>query len=54
MDKDPQENHNAYRDVEYAEIIKTMKTELLTQRKMIGDIDKEYPIMQDIIDKYWD
>jgi len=54
LKKDPQENHNAYQDGEYADIIKTMKTELLIQRKIIGDMDKEYPIMQDIIDKYWD
>ena len=54
LKKDPQENHNAYQDGEYADIIKTMKAELLIQRKMIGDMDKEYPIMQDIIDKYWD
>jgi hypothetical protein len=54
LDIDPQENHNAYQDAEYADIIETMKTELLIQRKIIGDMDKEYPIMQDIIDEYWD
>ena len=53
LKKDPQENYNAYQDAEYVEIIKTMKTELLIQRKMIGDMDKEYLIMKDILDKYW-
>ena len=53
LNKDPRENHNSYQDPEYADIIKTMKEELLIQRKMIGDMDKEYPIMLDIIDKYW-
>jgi hypothetical protein len=31
-----------------------MKKELLMQREIVGDVDKEYPIMLDIIDKHWD
>ena len=46
--------HNSYQDPGYANIIKTMKKELLIPREMVGDMDKEYPIMLDIIDKYWD
>ena len=54
LNKDPRENHNSYHDTEYANIIKTMKKELLIQREIVGNVDKEYPIMLDIIDKHWD
>jgi len=54
LNKDPQENHNSYQDPRYTNIIKTMKNELLIQREMVGDMDKNYPIMLDIIDKHWD
>ena len=54
LNKDPRENHNSYQDPEYENIIKTMKKELLIQREIVGDVDKEYPIMLDIIDKHWD
>ena len=54
LNKDPRENHNSYQDPRYTNIIKTMKNELLIQREMVGDMDKNYPIMLDIIDKHWD
>ena len=54
LEKDPHENHNAYKDDEYASIIKTMKIELLKQREAVGDMDGDYPVMQDILEKYWE
>lgn len=54
LKNDPHENHNAYNDPEYAEIIKEMKKELKRQRDLYGDTDKEYPEMQEILGKYWD
>jgi hypothetical protein len=54
LKKDPHENHNAYEDDEYASIIKTMKIELLKQREAVGDMDGNYPVMQDILEKYWE
>ena len=53
MDKDPKENHNAYNDSEYAEIIKKMKIELQKQREIFGDTDSKYPTMQEIFKTSW-
>jgi len=49
LKKDPRENHNAYRDKEYQDIIKEMKKELQKQRKLVGDTDSRYPELQKII-----
>ncbi len=54
LEKDPHENHNAYKDDEYSSIIKRMKIELLKQREAVGDMDGDYPVMQDILEKYWE
>lgn len=54
MEKDPNENHNAYHDAEYSEIIKVMKIELKKQRKLIGDSDTDYPKMREIFSSYWE
>ena len=54
LEKDPHENHNAYEDDAYASIIETMKVELLKQREAVGDMDKDYPVMHDILEKYWE
>ena len=53
LKKDPHEDHNAYHDPEYAEIIKEMKQELKRQRALYGDTDEKYPEMQEIFEKYW-
>jgi len=51
LKKDPHENHNAYHDAEYQDIIKEMKKELLKQRKRVGDTDDKYPDLQTIFEK---
>ena len=53
LEKDPKENHNAYNDPTYVEIIKEMKLELQKQREVAGDTDKNYPVMIEIFKKYW-
>ncbi|MEN7550715.1 sulfatase [Rapidithrix thailandica] len=53
LEKDPKELHNAYQDSEYQDVIKEMKEELLAQRQEFGDTDAQYPVMQEIMEKYW-
>ncbi|MCD6543635.1 MAG: sulfatase [Flavobacteriaceae bacterium] len=53
LEKDPMENHNAYNDPVYAEIIKVMKLELQKQREVAGDTDVRYPVMKELFKKYW-
>lgn len=53
MVKDPNENHNAYNDPSYKEVINEMKIELKRQREIYNDTDTKYPVMQEIFDKYW-
>lgn len=53
LEKDPKENHNAYNDHAYVEIIKEMKLELQKQREEVGDTDKNYPVMIEIFKNYW-
>jgi len=53
LEKDPNENHNAYDDIQYTQIIKEMKAELKKQRAKVGDTDDNFPVMRSIIDEYW-
>ena len=53
LEKDPKENHNAYNEEVYKDIIKEMKIELQKQREMVGDTDKNYPVMQEIFKEYY-
>ncbi len=53
LKKDPHELRNAYNDPQYQGIIKEMKQEILRQRKLCGDTDKQNPKVQAIIAKYW-
>ena len=54
LEKDPHENHNAYNDEAYSEIIKDMKMELKKQRQNFGDTDAKYVQMQNIFKNHWD
>ena len=54
LQTDPKEMHNAYSNIQYATIIKAMKKELIQLRKVCQDTDESYPIMQDILQEYWD
>lgn len=47
--KDPKENHNAYNDKEYSDVIKKMKKEMLRLRKEVGDTDANSKRMQEIL-----
>jgi arylsulfatase A-like enzyme len=53
LEKDPKEDHNAYADAEYREIIEDMKVELIKLREEVGDTDEKYQIMQDIFKEHW-
>jgi arylsulfatase A-like enzyme len=53
LEKDPKEDHNAYADAEYQEIIKDMKVELIKLREEVGDTDEKYQVMQDIFKEHW-
>jgi arylsulfatase A-like enzyme len=52
--EDPHELRNAYGDPVYLEIIVSMKKDLLRLRREAGDTDEQYPVMGEIIEKYWD
>ena len=54
LQKDPKEMHNAYEEEAYAAVIKTMKKELMQLRMDCGDMDAPYPIMQKIMQEYWE
>ena len=54
LQKDPGENHNAYKNPEYAAIIAEMKDELQTLRQEVGDTDESRPIMQEILRDHWE
>ncbi|MCL6272758.1 sulfatase [Muricauda sp. 2012CJ35-5] len=49
LEEDPKELHNAIADEKYAEIISEMKVELIKERTKYGDLDEEYPAMQEIL-----
>jgi arylsulfatase A-like enzyme len=53
LNEDPNELHNAYNDPKYKDIIKSMKLELLKQRKDLGDLDKDNPEINEIIAAHW-
>jgi uncharacterized sulfatase len=52
--KDPGEMNNRYRDVEYQEIVRSLKAELREIRRKLGDTDEDNPRIRKIIDAYWD
>lgn len=53
LEKDPNENYNAYNDSAYSEIIKDMKVELKKLRQAYGDTDEQYAQLQDIFKTHW-
>ena len=54
LEKDPRENHNAYDDPEYKEVIAQLKGQLLNLKKEFGDTDEKYPELKEITERYWD
>lgn len=53
LQADPHEDHNAYGDPQYADIIQQMKKELLELRETWQDTDPATPRMQEIMEKYY-
>jgi arylsulfatase A-like enzyme len=53
LNEDPHELHNAFEDPKYTEIIKAMKAEILNQRQVVGDNDKNNPEILEIIARHW-
>ena len=53
LKNDPSENHNSYQDPEYNNIIQEMKIELVKQRELVEDTDKQYPVMQTMLEESW-
>lgn len=54
LQEDPHELRNAYDDSAYREIIASMKKDLIRLRTEAGDTDEQYPVMGEIIEKYWE
>jgi len=52
LQKDPRENHNAYNDLEYADVIAEMKKEMIEYRIIVGDTDERFPEMDDVLAKH--
>lgn len=53
LEKDPNENRNAYNEPEYQDIIKKMKEEILKQRELLGDTDADNEEILKIITDHW-
>jgi len=53
LQEDPNELRNAYNDPQYQEIIKKMKEEIIYQRKLLGDNDKDNEEILVIIANHW-
>ncbi len=49
LQKDAHENHNAYHNPEYSEIISKLKNEMIDLRVKLGDTDEEFPEMKQIL-----
>jgi len=47
--EDPHEDRNAYDNPAYADIISEMKNELNKQREFYGDIDENFPVIQEML-----
>ena len=52
LEKDPNENYNAYHDGNYQEIIGKMKVELKALKTKVGDSDEDYPQMHKILSQH--
>lgn len=49
LKEDPKELHNAIHEEKYASIIETMKKSLQDERIRYGDLDEDYPVMNEIL-----
>ena len=53
LQKDPREMKNRYGDPAYAKVIAGLKLRLRSVREELGESDKDYPEIQEIIDRHW-
>lgn len=53
LKKDPSEMKNEYENPTYRELITELKAELVLQRELLNETDRDYPKIQDIIDAHW-
>lgn len=53
LNRDPYEDTNRINDPYYASVIEQMKRELIEERKKVGDTDENYPVMQDLVERYF-
>ncbi|CAN5733713.1 hypothetical protein BH24BAC1_BH24BAC1_30940 [soil metagenome] len=51
--KDPEEMNNRYQDPAYQEIIYGLKEELKRKREDLNETDAKYPLIQKMIERYW-
>ncbi len=51
--KDPREMNNRYGDIEYREIIESLKAELKNVRRELADTDEDNPRIRQIINAHW-
>lgn len=51
LQKDPHENHNAYRDPVYAETIAELKEKMMDEKQQVGDRDEEHPEVLEILEQ---
>jgi hypothetical protein len=54
LEKDPMEMQNAYSNPYYQNVITQLKEELMQQRLLLGDTDKDNPEILNIIAAHWD
>jgi len=54
LETDPHELNNAYDDPQYEEVITNLKDALKSSRDAVGDTDKGYPEMSNIIEQHWE
>ena len=45
LERDPQELHNVYEDIEYQDVCKRLKVKLENVKKFYRDTDEEYPVL---------
>ena len=54
MKNDPQELVNVYDDPAYATVVADLKKQLADKRREIGDDGSDYPLIEAVVQEYWD
>ncbi|MFI3295116.1 MAG: sulfatase [Rikenellaceae bacterium] len=53
LERDPYEDTNRINDPYYSSVISQMKQQLIEERKKVGDTDENYPVMQQMVERYF-